>query len=64
MGAPFNKRSIAIFDWDDTLFATTAFMPKEEKDVDNILKNYRDVVKQLDTKVVSYSLLNLTNFVL
>jgi hypothetical protein len=41
-------QSITIFDWDDTLFCTSAFHPQNERDVDRIGKFHAEICKELD----------------
>lgn len=61
---PLNKKvqTLTIFDWDDTLFCTSALAPDIEKQTDR-LRSYKfiQMFKSLDDKVVCNAFLNITN---
>lgn len=44
--------NLIIFDWDDTLFPTSAFMPRSHDDLNRIRKRHSDLFKKLDEAVV------------
>mmetsp|Transcript_3832 Transcript_3832/g.4434 ORF Transcript_3832/g.4434 Transcript_3832/m.4434 type:complete len:245 (+) Transcript_3832:599-1333(+) len=50
--------SLTIFDWDDTLFPTSAFAPKTPEEMAEIAENYQELFTQIDAVV--YSLLMRT----
>jgi hypothetical protein len=43
-----DQASLTIFDWDDTLFATSALHPQNEKDIQLICKHYEEELLLLD----------------
>jgi hypothetical protein len=44
---------LTIFDWDDTLFCTTAFHPVSEKEVEMTSKKYKSELEEIDLLAVS-----------
>ena len=41
-------QNVTIFDWDDTLFCTSAYLPKNEADVKKFLKEDKAMLEKLD----------------
>lgn len=51
------RQTLIIFDWDDTLFFTSAVKPENESDLKHIQKTYKTSLLKLDDAVVSNILL-------
>ena len=45
-------QNLIIFDWDDTLFPTSAFMPRCKDDLYRIRKRHADILAKLDDVIV------------
>eukprot|EP00347_Sterkiella_histriomuscorum_P022100 403331679 len=45
------KQTLIIFDWDDTLFFTSAVKPENESDLKHIIKTYKNSLQMLDERV-------------
>ena len=46
------SNNLIIFDWDDTLFPTSAFMPKSQEDLYKIRKHHQPIFDNLDETVL------------
>lgn len=44
----YEIQNITIFDWDDTLFCTSAYLPKNEADVKKFLQEDKAMLQKLD----------------
>lgn len=49
---PKKSNNLVIFDWDDTLFPTSAFMPRCQDDLYRIRKKHKEIFEKLDDTVV------------